>query len=536
MEFRLRGGEVSMKKLIYTFLLFSCSLAFAVPFAMSYEPDTNLVYDDIGSNSVTDIQQMNDSTFLFASGNGLSFTFDRGKNIYTYYGSGNTVSYGSVTGLVTLDNKIWVATAEDTMVLEGSYYTDYPKGNGISYSPDMGKTWQRFPQSIDGMNDTSEAVLAGEVSALPITSSINNLTYDLAVQVTNAGDTVLWATNFAGGTRKSYDNGETWQRVVLPPDYYDELNADTPLDFDLSPTTGALGYESNLNHRAFSVHVMGDTVVVGTANGINVSVDEGESWVKYTAQNSAISGNFVVDLDMDNEANIYAVCLATQSSENRGLAISHRNTNGLMYWENQFAGTRLYTVSAKSPEHIFASGEEGFWFSSDGWNWADMGSIDDGEGQMLLTEKFYCVLEDAQDTVWVGSTDGIARSGDMGFSWEILRRVYDNFDEDLAISAYPSPFSPARMNMIGDDGHVRVYCKLPDAGSISLEIYDYSMTRVKVLAKDQMVNSDEIEILWNGKNGLNNVVANGVYFIKLNYDSDTGDSKQVAWSKVIVLD
>ncbi len=70
----------------------------------------------------------------------------------------------------------------------------------------------------------------------------------------------------------------------------------------------------------------------------------------------------------------------------------------------------------------------------------------------------------------------------------------------------------------------------------NVEIYDYSMARVKLLAENITVNNDQAEFIWNGKNGLNNLVANGVYFIRLEYDWGDGDGKQVAWSKVIVLD
>ena len=524
-----------MKKIIYIFSLMISSIAFAVPTTFSYEADSTKVYEGIGSNSVTDIVQVNDSTFLFASGNGLSFSYDRGENIYSFLPNGETVSYGAVTGIASLGDHIWVSTAYDTMILEGSYYSEYPKGNGVSYSPDAGRTWQRFPQSIDTQADTIEAIFAGQIDALPITSAINNLTYDLAVQVTEAGDTVLWSANFAGGTRKSFDNGETWQRVVLPPDRYDELNSETPLDFDLSPTSGALGYESNLNHRAFSLDIKGDTVIVGTANGINISYDEGMTWKKYTAQNSGISGNFVVDIDQDTDGNMYAVTLATQSSEDRGLAVSHRNVNGLLFWETQMQGTRLYNVHAGKEGHLFAAGEEGFWYSVDGWNWVDMGYVYDG-GQLLLTEKIYSVFEDEQDTLWIGSADGVAMSGDLGLSWEIIRRVSTEYENDLDLSAYPNPFSPSRMNKIDGEGYVRIFCNLPAPGAVSIEIFDYSMTRVKNLVERRFISNDHVEFIWNGKNGLNNLVANGVYFIRLQYDWGDGDGKQVAWSKVIVLD
>ena len=525
-----------MKKIIIITFIAFFTIVFGSPLALTYEVNDSLVYEGLGSNAVTDIVQMTYSTFFFASGNGLSITYDRGENIYTYYPNGETVSYGSVTGLATLDEHIWVATAYDTSVIEGSYYTDYPKGNGISYSPDGGRTWQQFPQSTDDQYDTLEAIFGDSIPALPITSKINNLTYDLAVQLTEAGDTVLWAANFAGGTRKSYDNGEIWQGVVLPPDRYDALNSGTVLDFDLSPTTGALGFESNLNHRAFSLSIKGDTVAVGTANGINISYDGGETWIKYTAQNSGISGNFIVDLTQADDGSFYGVALATQSSENKGLVVSNRNANGMLFWETQMEGTRLYNVYSAIEGHAYISGEEGFWYSTDGWNWVEMGNIQDANGQLLLTQKIYCVLEDDRDDLWVGTADGVARSSDMGVNWEILRRVNNDFQEDLALSAYPNPFSPSRMNQLDGEGYVRINCKLPSPGRVNIEIYDYSMTRVKYLVENITVDRDKVEFIWNGKNGLNNLVANGVYFIRLEYDWGDGDGKQVAWTKVIVLD
>jgi hypothetical protein len=523
-----------MKK-IPILLLAIVTLAFSAPLISSFDLDS-LTYEGLGSNSVTDIVQMNDSTFLFASGNGLSISYDRGETIQTYYGGGETVAYGSVTGLTVLGDHIWVSTAYDTMILEGSYYSDYPVGNGISYSSDMGLTWQRFPQSVDGRYDTVAAIYGDSIPALPITSRINNLTYDLDVQLTSAGDTVLWSANFAGGCRKSYDMGRTWQRVVLPPDRYDELNMDTPLDFTLSPTNGALGYENNLNHRVFSLSIREDTVIVGTANGINISYDEGETWTKYDSQNSGLCGDFIVDLTQAEDGTIYAVALPTVSSETRGLVVSQRNNNGMLYFETYLGGTRLYDVFTREGDYAYASGEEGFWYSADGWNWVSMGQIQDANGQLLLTQKIYTVYRDRQDVLWVGTADGVARSSDEGMSWEIIRRVNGDFADDLALSAYPNPFSPTRMNQLNDDGYVRIHCELPALGRVSINIYDFAMVRVKQIADRVSVGADQVEFIWNGKNGLNDLVANGVYFIRLEYDLGDGDGKQVAWTKLIVLD
>ena len=167
---------------------------------------------------------------------------------------------------------------------------------------------------------------------------------------------------------------------------------------------------------------------------------------------------------------------------------------------------------------------------------AEMGNIHDANGQLLLTQKIYCVLEDDRDDLWIGTADGVARSSDMGVNWEILRRVNNDFQEDLALSAYPNPFSPTRMNQLDGEGYVRIHCELPAPGWVNIEIYDYSMTRVKYLVENVSVDRDNAEFIWNGRNGLNNLVANGVYFIRLGYDWGDGDGKQVAWTKVIVLD
>lgn len=523
-----------MFKRMIALLSLGAAFLFALPHASSFVLSDTLVYEGLGSNAVTDILGVDDSTLFFATGNGLSLTNNRAESIVTYYGNGNSISYGAVTGMALLGKHIWVATAYDTAVLEGSYYYDYPKGNGVSYSPDGGRSWQRFRQPVDTQDDNYEILYGDTIPALPITSTINNLTYDLAVQVTSAGDTVLWATNFAGGCRRSFNKGASWQRVVLPPDRFDVLNENTPRDFHLSPTSGALGYESNLNHRAFSVHAAGDTVIVGTANGINISYDNGYSWEKYTAQNSGISGNFIVDLSMDKAGQIYAVTLPTRNSESQGIAVSGRNANGMLYWESFLNGHRIYQVRPGSSGSIYAGGESGLWYSADGWNWLRMPQIRDENGQYLLTEVIYSVWEDPGAAIWAGTADGLVRSDDGGYSWKLFRRVNTGYSVLPAISAYPNPFSPSRMNRLGGEGYVRIHCELSASARVSIAVYDFSMQRVKVLVDDLPVESGTSEFVWNAKNGLNNQVANGVYFIRMT--SENGGVQQTQWTKLIVLD
>lgn len=521
-----------MKKLLFP-LLITMTVLYAVPMIQTFTFDDSLMYEGIGSNSVTDMAQISDSVFFFSTENGLSFTQDRGETFSTFYSSGKTVRYGAVTGLAVLGEHIWVATAYDSSVYDGLNYSSYPVGNGVSYSPDAGETWQRFPQSVDDVDDNYELAYGDTIPALPITSRINNITYDLAVNVTSDGDTLLWSTNFAGGTRCSSDKGSSWQRVILPPDYYDSFNEDTPRDFDLSPTNGSLGYESNLNHRAFSVDARGDTVVVGTADGINISYDAGLTWQKYNSANSGICGNFIVDITLDAKGNIYGSALATVSEESRGLVRASRNVNGLLYWETDLEGTRIYSVAVGKENRLYAATEDKLWYSSDGWNWVQIPQIADDLGQLVLDEKSYSAMEDEQGMLWVGTGDGLAVSQDFGFSWRLVRRVRSEDDGEAHMSAYPNPFSSTRMNVLGDQGYVRIHCEASEASIVSIEIYDYSMQRVKSLVKDVAMTGTEAEFLWNARNGLGNTVANGVYFIKMTLESN--GSKELVWDKLIIL-
>lgn len=521
-----------MKKILFLLLVIISGL-YALPMLQTFTFDDSLMYEGIGSNSVTDMAQISDSVFFFSTENGLSFTRDRGETFTTFYSSGKTVRYGAVTGLAVLGEHIWVATAYDSSVYDGLNYSSYPVGNGVSYSPDAGESWQRFPQSTDDADDNYELAYGDTIPALPITSRINNISYDLAVNVTSAGDTLLWATNFAGGTRCSRDKGESWERVILPPDYYDSFNEESPRDFDLSPTGGSLGYESNLNHRAFSVDARGDTVVIGTADGVNISYDAGLSWQKYNSANSGVCGNFVVDISLDAEGNIYGAALATVSDESRGLIRASRNRNGLLYWETDLEGVRVYSVAVGKENRLYAATEEKLWYSPDGWNWVQIPQISDELGQLVLDEKAYSVLEDDQGMLWAGTGDGLAVSEDLGLSWRLVRRVRSEDDGEAHISAYPNPFSSTRMNVLGSQGYVRIHCETPEPSLLSIEIYDYSMQRVRKLVSGQMMTANEAEFLWDCRNGLGNTVANGVYFIKMSYD--TGESSDLIWDKLIIL-
>lgn len=523
-----------LKIIIINFVLLSSVFArsfVANTFTLNDTLPDSIAYEGIGSNGVSDIHVKDDSTLLFASGSGLSITYDSGESFYTYYNSLGSVAYGAVSAITSLGDKIWVATAYDSVISGESLSV----GNGISYSEDGGHSWQHFSQMTDHADSNFVIYFGDTLDALPITVAVQNITYDLAVNVNSDGDTILWATSWAGGTRCSYDLGKSWKRVVLPPDDLDTLDENSSHDFDLSPSSGNLGFEENFNHMSFSVIAYGDTIVVGTAAGINISYDSGITWIKYNAQNSGISGNFVRALYKDDNGKIYGAALpANNPTEYYSLVYSELDGSGNLQWFATLKNTNIYNITSND-NYVFVGSENGLFISNDGWSWVKNGAIMDDAGVRIYSEKIYDVTVDNNGNLWIGTNDGLAKSTDDGVTWEIIRRVRSlpNLNK-LDMSVYPNPFSPSRINLYNNEGHVRIHCNFPEDGTATLEVFDFGMNKTKTIMKDISVLKGEKDFVWNCKNGMNDVVANGTYFIKLTFNSR--GKREIDWIKLIVLD
>ncbi len=101
-----------------------------------------------------------------------------------------------------------------------------PIGTGIKVSTDYGLNWSAYPQPVDGRGDSIIVYGANNLNALPVVVPQQNLSYDIAVTKTqnDPNNYTIWICSFAGGLRKSTDYGNTWERVVLPPDNLDSIN------------------------------------------------------------------------------------------------------------------------------------------------------------------------------------------------------------------------------------------------------------------------------------------------------------------------
>jgi hypothetical protein len=435
---------------------------------------------------------------------------------------------------------------------------DIPVGKGVAFTTnatDSVINWTYYDQPIDDeLSDTIPFGDIGFVAVLPITVPQANVTYDIAFS-----DEFAWIASWAGGLRRYKLLDKTWERVPLPMDDQFELTTciDTsyvPIggkyilkDFYLNPRDPIDG--GNHNHKTFSVLTYGDTIWVGTANGINRGIlGSGNcvDWEHYSYPTHGLSGNFVVGLAMqmfNGKRIIWAATVnADDPTEQRGVSYT---TNDGLSWNTALLGERVYNITAHD-SLVFAATAKGLWKTEDGINWARykparqaipvpntaIHSTDE-----VLANEVYSVAFDSRpyygdNSIWIGTGDGAAHSYDLdGLNWKIFRAEYDQ-DEDYA---YPNPFSPYTHNVIGGDGYVRFHTnEWSGTFVIDLDVYNFAMEKVFAGSFDRRVASSGA-LKWNGRDTQGRLVNNGVYFVKLKYPENQTSKPSAHWVKLIVV-
>ncbi len=451
------------------------------------------------SNSVNDIL-ISGGVVWVATGGGLSRSTDSGATWETFTQS-EGLGKGGISAIAIHDGTIWVATAFDTLTELGTYGA----GGGISFSTDNGVTWTWFPQPVDSPDETKYK---------PTTTNVQNITYDIAVTDEHA----VWIASYGGGLRRSTDNGATWEVVTVDG-----------IPFD------ALGY---LTHRAFSVLYDGHALWAGTAGGVHRSLDGGATWTTFSHQNQEepISGNFVVAIASQPLAGSNRIWAATIEALDVGeiRAVSFSDDMGLT-WTTTLEGefTHNFGIDAGT-DAVYAVSDNGAFRSADGGsNWAAFPLIrDETSGECLATSVFTAAGIVPFQSIWLGSTDGLAASTNDGVSWTIFRSFpKPGTDGTPETYAYPNPFSPERHNVTGGEGHVRFQYSLRNAASVTVKVYDFGMNLVRTVTegKERPAAGDYSE-LWDGRNDLGDIVANGVYFYRISVDGGTP-----LWGKVMVV-
>ena len=484
------------------FLLFIIQICIAaIPFNYLYDSSLdNTDNEGLLNNSIIDIEHLNNKVFLSTSG-GLGYSEFDGLNFNFNHYDDENLPIGGNPSMVINNNVIAVSGSE--IVFHGG--ENHPAGTGISYSIDNGLTWDYMPQPIDQMpeqwscsnynypdvfyDDKSDCEQScidcngdpasckqiydyiswgdqNDILHLAVTTEINNISYDLDVH----GD-YIYSASWAGGLRRfdytMVNNSVVspiWESIPLPMDNQDELlcgNIDVS-SYELNPVGKCL--EDFDNHKAFSIHVMEDTLWVGTAQGVNKGVitqNDCIDWTHLTSYNNNLFDDWVIDFEHQIiDENNYRIWAITWQKDTQGQigppSYSDDGGQNWTYPSQLFQlGIKAYNISIFE-NFVFLSTNMGLYISDDGEYWEKFDRpIDYEDNEQVLSEVVYDA-EVIDEKLWVGTQDGIAISNSFTNPQWMVYRFWEN---NNMLEVYPNPFLIDDYNIANGNGHVRFICK-----------------------------------------------------------------------------
>ena len=387
------------------------------------------------------------------------------------------ISGNNITAMAIGSGEVWMAAAHDSSVMQSEV------GDGISVTRDGGESWTTFrPERGAG--------LANTVWGLAVTP--------------NAVWAAAWNAFgvFDSGLIRSRDAGLTWEAI--------KANNNPQGEF------------------TFSVQADGPRIWVGTAGGISRSTDDGITWTVATTA-EGLTGNWVFAMDtqvIQGDSTIWAGSWPSGANEQFGVV---RSADGGQTWTPVDTFTNIQAIDfAFVDSTAWIATRDGLWTSSDaGEQWRQLTQTDGIASDDLAS------VHALGDTVWTGSAqDGLSTTFNRGQSWALSRTSLPTVPlgqnavaSALPTYAFPNPFSPI------NHGAVRIRYSLDGPDNVTVEIFDVANQKVRRLLNDQGQSTGEQIVPWDGRNGRNLRVANGVYL----YRVSTRAGLQ-AFGKIIILD
>ncbi len=359
-------------------------------------------------------------------------------------------------------------------------------------------------------------------------------------------DSIVWVATHEG-LKRSKDGGETWDTFEI-----------------VDSASGELIIPSQFT----SVYVVPDTldtiIFVGSIDGLAKSTDDGKTWqvikfahsfkkaiwagsaagiykfiynyrdvsdtvLNYNSYMYNITGDWVVSLaiqEYDEKKVIWAGTQPTYSGEH-GASFSTDDGDA---WEVTLLGDRVWNFAFDDSVVWTATGS-GLKRSYDwGENWEVFNFMKDKEEiteNRIFSSEFTSVAIIDRE-VWAGNADGLVKSQDKGASWDVFRTAVAIGNEGSKTAyAYPSPFSP----VLESGQVVRIHYLPRQDGPVTIKIFDFAMNLVITLVDGQhRIAGVEYDEPWDGKNEEDDLVANGVYFFKVE-----APGGQTEWGKLVIL-
>ena len=442
-------------------------------------------------------------------------------------------------GALDDDTRVSALYAQENLVWAGlsTAFNDSRGADGLAFSTDGGETFTfRFPP-LDAPADTTVEYGISTLSAAAITREIGSVPTGVTVHPETGA---VWIAGGDSGVRRSDDEGETWDRVVLPPDDQDRVDPTEANDYFVGPPERG----GSLNHVAFDVLVdEQNTVWAGTGAGLNRSTaaDAAEgpdrAWQRFAYEDAGegLTGSQVVAIreqELDGERNpIWAATwpsgTPTGAQEEFGVTVTR---DGGDTFDQTLLGRRIFDL-AFGEDRIYAVGDQLYVSDDEGATWETVRDFPlEDPDDFLPSDLAVNATATTSGAVWVGTDEGLLRQRPDEDTWSLFRadvplRPDPPRDEAPPVDtyAYPNPFAPS------SDEFVRIRYELDEPRDVTVRIFDFNMNLVRQIT-DRGQASGEQETPWDGRTDDGLRVANGPYF----YTVDVGSGE--VRGKILVVE
>ncbi len=461
----------------------------------------------------------------------------------------NSPDWIQPTGIDSIENDIGrvfsISVNQDT-VFAGLGFTsetisgNQPAGYGYYISTDGGENWRFSDFLLDNRIDADTTFTYGGQTytrkriIVPEQSPPYNVDFR---------GNVLFSANWASGLLRSTNFGLNWERVVLPPFGVSELSPENDDYFwvdCLRVQNGSCIESENIYNSVDDDNLKGFSVLVdsknrvwyGSAGGINVSENaltapvDSISWRNTISRNSSnnLLGRWIIEIQEDTSTGkIWMTNWIADQSDKFGIVSTE---DGGQSFEQHLIGEKILGIGFKDG-YIFAAGEEGLFISPDGGeSWQKSPQIKSANTFLKESTEFQTVSV-TNDRVWIGTSDGLISTNDLGATWEITRvnfplsggNQFDSDAKEVQTYAYPNPFSPQLHEI------VRIRFDVSTSGNVQIRIFDFGMNLVRNLDTYNASISGTHEAIWDGIDGKGRKVANGPYFYIINTPNETINGK-----------
>jgi len=361
-------------------------------------------------------------------------------------------------------------------------------------------------------------------------------------------------------TRATLHLWHTRLNDIIVQEDFTVLAADYGLFYSLNRTLASWVYpysvvdaDNGLTLSSFlflSAENVGDRLFVGSSGGyaygayegdppaltwhvysVNIDPNQQDLAVAITYNTFGLPGDWVVALEVQNTdsvpgAVLWAACRRVPDTTDQHNSVAFSLDYGDS-WQEVLTNEQVWNFAFDDYGRTYAAASSGLYAADFPWTtWEKLEIIDPFTQDTIAPGTEVYAVEVADSILWVGTELGLARRNiNSDSSWSITR-TFKETDSPDEVYAAPVPYSPLQNN-----GRLSVHYHVDQSADVTVEIYDFAMNLVRVLAENKYRSggADYFES-WDGYNGRGDMVAVGIYYIKVAYS--TGE---IRWGRLAII-